>query len=151
MHICVGNLTVIGSDNGLSPGRRQAIILTNVGILSIRTLGRNFSEILSEIHSFSFKKKHLKMSFAKWPLSQWVKHFHSKYSCWMMLSYVQAYKTTFRGEPNMQLYYTGHWIGWLRRAFGNSNFVTWEILIHIIYTYVWLHSICFPKVFWLFH
>ena len=25
-HICVGNLTSIGSDNGLSPGRRQAII-----------------------------------------------------------------------------------------------------------------------------
>ena len=25
-HICVGNLTIIGSDNGLSPGRRQAII-----------------------------------------------------------------------------------------------------------------------------
>ena len=24
-HICVGNLTIIGSDNGLSPGRRQAI------------------------------------------------------------------------------------------------------------------------------
>ena len=25
-HICVGNLTTIGSDNGLPPGRRQAII-----------------------------------------------------------------------------------------------------------------------------
>ena len=24
-HICIGNLTIIGSDNGLSPGRRQAI------------------------------------------------------------------------------------------------------------------------------
>ena len=29
MHICVGNLTIIGSDNGLAPGRRQAIIWTN--------------------------------------------------------------------------------------------------------------------------
>ena len=29
MHICVGKLTNIGSDNGLSPGRRQAIIRTN--------------------------------------------------------------------------------------------------------------------------
>ena len=28
-HICVGNLTIIGSDNGLSPGRRQAIIWIN--------------------------------------------------------------------------------------------------------------------------
>ena len=32
-HICVGKLTIIGSDNGLSPGRRQAIICTNAGIL----------------------------------------------------------------------------------------------------------------------
>ena len=34
-HICVGNLAIIGSDNGLSPGRRQAIIGTNAGILLI--------------------------------------------------------------------------------------------------------------------
>ena len=32
-HICVDNLPNIGSDNGLAPGRRQAIIWTNVGIL----------------------------------------------------------------------------------------------------------------------
>ena len=67
-HICVSKLTIIGSDNGLSPGRRQAIIRTNVGILLIRTLGTNFSEILGEIHSFSFSKMHLKMSSAKWRL-----------------------------------------------------------------------------------
>ena len=67
-HICVGKLIIIGSDNGLSPERRQAIIWTNDGILLIRTLGKNFSEILSEIHSFSFKKMHLKMSSAKWRL-----------------------------------------------------------------------------------
>ena len=65
-HICVGNLTIIGSDNGLSPGRRQAIIWTNAGILLIRTLGTNFSEIFSEVHTFSFKRMHLKMSSAKW-------------------------------------------------------------------------------------
>ena len=29
------DLTIIGSDNGLSPGRRQAIIRTNVEILLI--------------------------------------------------------------------------------------------------------------------
>ena len=65
-HICVGNLTIIGSDNGLSPGRRQAITWTNVGILLIRPLGTNFSEILIGIQTFSFKKMHLKMSSAKW-------------------------------------------------------------------------------------
>ena len=65
-HICVGNLTIIGSDNGLSPGRRQAITWTNVGILLIGPLGTNFSEMLIEIHKFSFKKIHLKMSSGKW-------------------------------------------------------------------------------------
>ena len=48
-HICVGKLTIIGSDNGLSPERRQAIIWTNAGILLIGPLGTNFSEILIEI------------------------------------------------------------------------------------------------------
>ena len=38
-HICLGNITIIDSDNGLSPGRRQAITWTNAGILLIRTLG----------------------------------------------------------------------------------------------------------------
>ena len=67
-HICVSKQTIIGSDNGLSPGWRQAIIWTNAGILSIWTLGTNFSEILGEIHSFSFLKIHRKMSSAKWCL-----------------------------------------------------------------------------------
>ena len=67
-HICVGKLIIIGSDNGLSPGRRQAIIWTNAGIWSMGPLGTNFSEILIEIHIFSFKKIHLKMSSAKWRL-----------------------------------------------------------------------------------
>ena len=65
-HIGLGNLTVIGSDNGLSPGRRQAIIWTNDGILLIRPIGTNFSETLVGIHTFSFKEMHLKMSSAKW-------------------------------------------------------------------------------------
>ena len=66
-HICVANLTIIGSDNGLSPGRRQAIIWTNAGILFIGPPGPpNFSEILIEILTFSFKKMRLKVSSAKW-------------------------------------------------------------------------------------
>ena len=67
-HICVAKLTIIGSDNGLSPDRRQAIIWTNDGILLIEPLGTNFSEILIEILTFSFKKMRLKVSSAKrWP------------------------------------------------------------------------------------
>ena len=64
-HICVGNLTIIGSDNGLSPGRRQAIIRTNAVILSIGPLGTNFSEILIKIITFSFKKMRSKVSSGK--------------------------------------------------------------------------------------
>ena len=44
-HMCVSNLRIIGSDNGLKPGRRQAIILTNAEIVIIGPLGTNFSEI----------------------------------------------------------------------------------------------------------
>ena len=63
-HKCVSKLTIIGSDNGLSLGRRQAIIWTNAGLLLIWPFGTNLSEI--EIHTFSFKKMHLKMSSRKW-------------------------------------------------------------------------------------
>ena len=65
-HICVSELTIIGSDNGLSPGRRQAIIWTNDEILLIGSLGTNFSQILIKIYTFSFKKMHWKMSSGKW-------------------------------------------------------------------------------------
>ena len=64
-HICVSKLTSIGSYNGLSPCRRQAIIWTNAGILLIGQLGTKFSEILIEIYTISFKKMHLKMSSGK--------------------------------------------------------------------------------------
>ena len=59
-------LTIIGSDNGLSPFRHQAIISTNAGILLIGPLGTNCSEILIYFNVFSFKKMHLKLSSANW-------------------------------------------------------------------------------------
>ena len=65
-HICAPNLPIIGSDNGLSPGQRQAVTWTNAGLLLIRHLGTNFGEIIIGIQTFSFKKMHLKMSSAKW-------------------------------------------------------------------------------------
>ena len=55
-HICVSSLTIIGSDNGLAPGRRQAIIWTNADILLIGPLEINFSEIVIDIQTLSFKK-----------------------------------------------------------------------------------------------
>ena len=65
-HICVGKLIIIGSDNGLSSDRRQAIISTNAGLLSIGPLRAYFSENLIKIQQFSLKKMHVKMLSAKW-------------------------------------------------------------------------------------
>ena len=62
MHICVGKLTIIGSDNVLSLGLAQTIIQNNARILLIVPLGTNFREILIRIQTFSFKK----MSSVKW-------------------------------------------------------------------------------------
>ena len=57
-HICVGKLDIIGSDNGLSPNRRQAIIWTNAGMLLVEPSGTNVSEIRIAINTF--KKIHFK-------------------------------------------------------------------------------------------
>ena len=65
-HICVGELTIIVSHNGLSPGRRQAIIWTNAGILLIGTLVTHLIQILIGILTFSFTKMSLKVSSGKW-------------------------------------------------------------------------------------
>ena len=66
-HICVSKLSVTGSDNDLSPDRRQAIIWTNAEILLIGLSGTNVSDFFFiEIDTFSFKKMYLKMSSGKW-------------------------------------------------------------------------------------
>ena len=56
----IGYLTAI-DDNCLSPGRPQAIISVKAKILLIKLVGTHFSEILIEIHPFSFKKMYLKI------------------------------------------------------------------------------------------
>ena len=61
---CVGKLTSIGSDNGLSPVRRQAIIWTNARVLLIGPVWANFNEILVGVQIFPFRKMHLHMSSA---------------------------------------------------------------------------------------
>ena len=59
------NQVNIGWDNGLSPIRRQTIISTNAGLLSIELFGTNFSDFLIKIKNFSFTKMRKKMSSAK--------------------------------------------------------------------------------------
>ena len=47
---------IIGSDNGLSPVRRQAIIWTNAGLLLFRPMETNFREISIKWKSFHWRK-----------------------------------------------------------------------------------------------
>ena len=109
-HICVSKLTTIGSDNGLSPGRRQAIIWSNAGILFNWTLGTNFSEILSEIDSFSFKQMRLKMSSGKWRpyclglnvLTHWGRDK-------MAAIFQTTFSNGFSGNENVYFRLTFHW------------------------------------------
>ena len=62
MHIYTSvNYTVIGSDNGLSAGRRQAIIWNNAGILLIGSLGTDFSRVFIKIETFSLTNFYLKV------------------------------------------------------------------------------------------
>ena len=61
-HLCVSQLTIISSGNGLYFGRRRAIIGANAGLLLVGPLGPNFSEILIQFHSI---KMHFKMSSGK--------------------------------------------------------------------------------------
>ena len=60
------NWFIIGSSNGLSPDRRQAITWTNADLLIIGPLGTNFSEIGIKIQKFSLMKMHLNVSIMKW-------------------------------------------------------------------------------------
>ena len=57
MQMWVSKLSAIGSDNGSLHGWYQALFWTNARILLIQNLGMN---LLSEIHTFSFKKMHMK-------------------------------------------------------------------------------------------
>ena len=70
-HIRVSELGSIGSGNGLSPVRRQAISWTNVDLLSIGPLRTNFREIRIKIEKFSCMKMHSKISSAKCHFVQW--------------------------------------------------------------------------------
>ena len=53
----------IDSDNGLSPGRRQAVARTNADVLLAGPLGTHFSETLI---IFFVKIRHIKILSSKW-------------------------------------------------------------------------------------
>ena len=126
-HICVGNLTIIGSDHDLSPGRRQAIIWTHTGISLIGRLGTNFSEIWIKIHIFLLKKMQLKRSTSKyWPFrlgptvlthltldkmaAIWQTTFSKAFS-WMT-SFVFRFKFHWSSFLRVKLTISQHWFRW---------------------------------------
>ena len=123
-NICGSKLTIIASDNGFSSERRQANIWTNAGILLIGTLGTNFSEILSEIHTFSFKKMHLKTSSACHGLNVWkrktrniiINQQHAvrkPLTChWLAYRLLFRYKILQYSECNYQMVWSGVGLRW---------------------------------------
>ena len=68
LHICQWsvNRVSIGSDNGLSQVRRQAIIWTNTWLFWIRPQGKKLSEILVKYLDCFPMEMRLKRSSAKW-------------------------------------------------------------------------------------
>ena len=65
-HLPLVNQVSIGSDSGLSPIRRQAIILTNTELLSTGPIGTNCIDIFNTNTKLPFTKMHMKMSSDKW-------------------------------------------------------------------------------------
>ena len=110
-HICISNLTIIGSDNALSPGQCQAMIWTNDGILLIWPLRTNSSEILIEIHTFSFKKMHFETLSGKWrPFCLSLKCVNSIISACTLCLNASQFRYTVRGKLLMSLLLLSYYI-----------------------------------------
>ena len=91
---------IIGSDNGLSPGCRQAIIWTNDGKLLIGSLRTNFSEFMIGMYTFSFKKIQLKMSSGKcWPFCLGLNVFILSFAIHFVEKYFRTWNTLRLIEP----------------------------------------------------
>ena len=155
-HICVSKITIIGSDNGLPPGRRQAIIWTNAGILLIGPCGTKFHEILIESQTFSFKKMHFKMSSGKWRpfclglnvlTSSMVSKIYTPY-CWNNIyTHISPSHTTYRVSLRVSFYQPLNYLfqdfmGWQSfHVMKSSRFVkikpVWLIFFSII---LWHHK-----------
>ena len=64
-HMCFINLTIICSDNGLLPGRNQAIIWTSAWILLIGPLVTNFGDIFNQKSIIFFQENAFENVFCK--------------------------------------------------------------------------------------
>ena len=107
------NWVSIGSENGLWPIRRQAIIWANVGILLIGPLEKKISEIYIKIQNFSFTNMYLKISSAKWrPFCLGVDEFNRFSILWM-----------FKKSPYSDIRYRKDFLTWLLSL--STGYRTW--------------------------
>ena len=153
-HLCVSKLTSIASDNGLSPGRRQAIIWNNAGILLIGPLGTNFSGILIEIQIFSLKKIRLKMSSAKCrPFCLGLNVLNA--SAISLSKIGPTAKWNVHGRMGMRSYWFENieefWNAYMRKWTGSSLFQKWSVAtvefgdgISSFITHFTVHIITYP-------
>ena len=104
-----------GSDNGLLPGRCQAITWTNAGII---LTGPNFNEIFIKIHTFSLKKIQLKIC-----RLENGGHFVSASMCWQTWligtweTWLSSFNNTYRFLSSIQKYFIRNCTGLVFAAF----------------------------------
>ena len=124
-----------GSNNGMSPGRHQAIIWAKDEILLIWPLGTNFSEMLIEIHTFPFTKVFVKISSAKkWrPFCLTVKWYFLLHECCWGLSTRLIYTTRL---PNYTLQYS------VNTDTMNSKSIIHQALMLRLFKFVNVNSCC---------
>ena len=114
-HTCIGNLTIIGPDNGLSPGRRQAIIWTNDGILLVNKLQWNlnqnsnifihksmFESVVCEMASISSRPQCVKRS-----CTDRIMQMVWALSCVVVVQYWSVITTFFDFTNILKSYFTG--------------------------------------------
>ena len=125
-HICVDNQTIIVSDNGLSPGRRQAIIWTNVIVnWTLRkklqwNFNRNYN-IFSQENAFENVVRKLAAILSR---PQWVNTVASASICWIHAFPVVHGLSTM---PYTELTHWGRdkWPPFSRRHF-QMHFLEWK-------------------------
>ena len=142
--MCVNELTITGSDIGLTPGRRQAIIWRNVGIGLIGPVGTNFSEILIDIKTFSFclginilnvlmpLLAYLQGKGVFLMTSHWLKHNEISRLfalCSVLLWFgVSRYPITFRVNPSQPGLQVTKQKSMLNSMLVNKDFLTWLLI-----------------------
>ena len=144
-HIWVVDLTINGSDNGLSPGRRQAIIWTITGILLIgligtNFIGTNFNEVLIEINTFENAVWNLSaiLSWPQYVNLQTIQHMKDSWNLYCYVPFIMYVKILNNFYPVVQ--YNNSFHGWaigcrvLFELFWEKNNSCYQAIKNTLYT-----------------